>query len=564
VEANAWFCWGATDGGVVSTGGWQNVVSIGTVTNGVAFSNLVTGFSTNTTYFYRCYAENPYGSDWSDTATTFSGTPVGVGGAPWTPTNITMAAWYDAADAGTMWDDTVGTIPATTSVARWDDKSGNNRHVTQSTSDKRPATASTIGSLNAIQYDGTDDELQNMTFGISSLNLSIFAVQRYVTRVMSDASFAINRTTATEGSITHYDADTANHSMTYRYPTPTTYMVYASPTADQLMSYVKNGTSDQEVWENGTSKRTKTDAMTTFTSQLLALGSRNGANYGNVRHGEIIILGSAANDSDRQKIEGYLAHKWGLAANLPSDHPYKNTPPGGSGAVIGNRALTGISASAATFNAALNASGTNYDITVHYGTTDGGTKAGAWGASEYAGSWTNVSTNVSTAVSGLTAGQTYYYTFMASNTAGVVWASPSWTFRTSVAPSVTTNYSVPHTWLEANVPGSTNDYEAAALDDPDNDGFDTWEEYWSGTDPQNSNSYLRIDSVTFDGTNIVIVWSNAVVGAGLPPLGIQARGDLLSGSWSNVGQKSLANGVNAWSNSAAQQLYYRLAVTNAP
>ena len=27
----------------------------------------------------------------------------------------------------------------------------------------------------------------------------------------------------------------------------------------------------------------------------------------------------------RQNMEGYLAHKWGLLDNLPSDHPYKTT-----------------------------------------------------------------------------------------------------------------------------------------------------------------------------------------------------------------------------------------------
>ena len=32
-------------------------------------------------------------------------------------------------------------------------------------------------------------------------------------------------------------------------------------------------------------------------------------------------------DNDRQKIEGYLAHKWGLAASLPADHPYKDAAP---------------------------------------------------------------------------------------------------------------------------------------------------------------------------------------------------------------------------------------------
>lgn len=43
--------------------------------------------------------------------------------------------------------------------------------------------------------------------------------------------------------------------------------------------------------------------------------------------GEVIIYHSVLTTSDRQKVEGYLAWKWGLESNLPSNHPYKNAPP---------------------------------------------------------------------------------------------------------------------------------------------------------------------------------------------------------------------------------------------
>ena len=39
---------------------------------------------------------------------------------------------------------------------------------------------------------------------------------------------------------------------------------------------------------------------------------------------EVIFL---ENDSSIQEVEGYLAHKWGLEASLPADHPYKNATP---------------------------------------------------------------------------------------------------------------------------------------------------------------------------------------------------------------------------------------------
>ena len=32
-------------------------------------------------------------------------------------------------------------------------------------------------------------------------------------------------------------------------------------------------------------------------------------------------------DDEFDIVEGYLAHKWGLTARLPSDHPYKSSAP---------------------------------------------------------------------------------------------------------------------------------------------------------------------------------------------------------------------------------------------
>lgn len=42
---------------------------------------------------------------------------------------------------------------------------------------------------------------------------------------------------------------------------------------------------------------------------------------------EVIVVPAALSDDDRQKLEGYLAHKWALADLLPDDHPYKAAPP---------------------------------------------------------------------------------------------------------------------------------------------------------------------------------------------------------------------------------------------
>ena len=59
---------------------------------------------------------------------------------------------------------------------------------------------------------------------------------------------------------------------------------------------------------------------TVFTVGSNSDGSRT---FYNGAIGEIIVTDSDSNEI-RQKTEGYLAQKWGLGANLPSSHPFKN------------------------------------------------------------------------------------------------------------------------------------------------------------------------------------------------------------------------------------------------
>jgi hypothetical protein len=43
--------------------------------------------------------------------------------------------------------------------------------------------------------------------------------------------------------------------------------------------------------------------------------------------GEVVYTNTALSTADRERLEGYLAWKWGLVANLPAAHPFKNRPP---------------------------------------------------------------------------------------------------------------------------------------------------------------------------------------------------------------------------------------------
>jgi hypothetical protein len=56
-------------------------------------------------------------------------------------------------------------------------------------------------------------------------------------------------------------------------------------------------------------------------------GYLSGAYYYTGDVAELIIVNGIINEDDRQRIEGYLAHKWGSTAYLASAHPYKTSAP---------------------------------------------------------------------------------------------------------------------------------------------------------------------------------------------------------------------------------------------
>ena len=73
--ANITFFWGLTDGGT-NFGTWDNTNYIGWLATGF-FSTNITALTTNTTYYYRCYASNSFGSAWAPYTTNFTTTSGG-------------------------------------------------------------------------------------------------------------------------------------------------------------------------------------------------------------------------------------------------------------------------------------------------------------------------------------------------------------------------------------------------------------------------------------------------------------------------------------------------------
>lgn len=86
------------------------------------------------------------------------------------------------------------------------------------------------------------------------------------------------------------------------------------------------------IWNNGfwTTRVAGTVNGTVTNSNPIGVGgwASNGTQPAvNINIAELVFYDTALSDSDREKIEGYLAWKYALTSNLPIGHPYKNLPP---------------------------------------------------------------------------------------------------------------------------------------------------------------------------------------------------------------------------------------------
>ncbi|MGD0354778.1 MAG: fibronectin type III domain-containing protein [Dehalococcoidia bacterium] len=93
--------WGTTDGGTTAAS-WSGNVAVGTQSVG-AFTASLTGLTSGTTYYYRCYASNSAGSAWAPASASFTTsaparssvtTPSGLSATPVSATQINLS-WTD-------------------------------------------------------------------------------------------------------------------------------------------------------------------------------------------------------------------------------------------------------------------------------------------------------------------------------------------------------------------------------------------------------------------------------------------------------------------------------------
>lgn len=275
----------------------------------------------------------------------------------WNPSMISTALWLDAADASTV-------TTVSSAVSQWNDKSGNGRNATQATAGNRPVyQASAQNGLNAVRFTAASSHF--LTAGTTSTwnflhngtNSAVFLVSRvrntgdnpdvqhtylstggaasggigywiaYDDTASASRNNALNirvANSAAGGGGTYASNDATNNKIT-----PGTYYILSSyvdadnaTAANKTVQRIDGSASfGSNVSTNAPSASNSTYALTLGRDLVTTSVDFTGDIC------EVLIFNTQPDTLDRQKLEGYLAHKWGLEANLPNDHPYKTTGP---------------------------------------------------------------------------------------------------------------------------------------------------------------------------------------------------------------------------------------------
>lgn len=279
---------------------------------------------------------------------TFLYIPSAAGGG-WEPDDISnLFAWYKA--------DAITGASNGDSIQTWSDSSGNSRDMSQATSGSRPTYHTSVqNSQPVLRSDGTRNiraaTASDWKF-LHSTGGTIGAVLKAGSSTNPNALFAPLGTSDTITSSIGFDVlyddrsslalneafrcrvmnqqgeiQVADVSVQNVVPFNAFHVLVVALDADnstansRIKAHINGGT----VIDGNTLTTTPSSSNPSHPLELFATGNGTRSFDGDL--GEVVVYDAVLGSSDREKLEGYLAHKWGLTASLPSNHPYKNSAP---------------------------------------------------------------------------------------------------------------------------------------------------------------------------------------------------------------------------------------------
>ena len=262
-----------------------------------------------------------------------------------------LSLWLDASDSVfsnvTLWLDandtsTISTVTGSTDIETWTNKVDSTVKMHGHATNK-PANGDSINGLNAIQFaKRSDNNMEHMfakkngttNWNPAGINGTVSGKVQDVAIFLSARLDTIRRSTFAFGMGWGDHFPWENGQVFWNYSDARANVSIGSNGSTMVLALCYSKTNGkQEIFLNGTSILDKprtndygTGEMSWFTFPSSAAQDGTWGTEWTV--GEIIALKGVVPDSVRQGIEGYLSHKWGLDALLPTSHPFKSSSVG--------------------------------------------------------------------------------------------------------------------------------------------------------------------------------------------------------------------------------------------
>lgn len=248
----------------------------------------------------------------------------------WTPEAISTVLWLDASDASTITE-------SSGSISSWSDKKNNGRSAVQETGLNQPTyTSSGLNGKNVVTFNGTSSWLSVADTYDAPINIYVVVKSettsgvRHILRKGFNAGNSFEfflRTNdltvqlAVGGSSSAFVSSATNQATTDA-------TIYGSVNNGEILRLFKNGSAIGNTPAITTAQLNSTQALRIGASPSdNTSGGGSAIDFWNGIIAEVVLTTAILSTEDRQNIEGYLAHKWGLTSGLPAEHPFKTVAP---------------------------------------------------------------------------------------------------------------------------------------------------------------------------------------------------------------------------------------------
>ena len=227
------------------------------------------------------------------------------------------ALWLDGADSSTI------LFSSGSNVSTWSDKSGNGRNATVYAG--TPTYTSALG----MTFNGSSS-LQ-ITYTASPILESMFVIIKF--NSVSGQGDILSGTAAGQREYLMYVPYSPGTIYLGRHSTGPSGAINGGTVttgSNYLLGYVFNGTGNTiSFFQSGNTITSGTPQFTYSAGGTISvIGSYNGGGYLQGQIYEMIIYSTALSITERQRVESYLAQKWGLTSSLPGSHLHLTQPAG--------------------------------------------------------------------------------------------------------------------------------------------------------------------------------------------------------------------------------------------